>query len=74
MTTLDHFDLLGLPAGKPGRDGAFPADSVFGKVAARLEVWRHAEKHEDKDDEDEEKPKARTVVPEAPKQARRRPR
>jgi len=65
--------LLGLPAGKPGKDGLFPAESVFGKVAARMEVWRLAEKRDDeKDDEDdEEKPKSKPVEPPARKVRRR---
>lgn len=61
--------LLGLPAGQVNKDGEFPEDSVFGKVADRLEVWRHAEKNDDKDDEEEEKPKAKAAV-EPAKQAR----
>lgn len=28
--------LTGVPAGKPGKDGEYPAESVFGKVQARL--------------------------------------
>jgi Lon-like ATP-dependent protease len=28
--------LTGMRAGKRGKDGAFPADSVFGRVDARL--------------------------------------
>jgi hypothetical protein len=36
----------------------FPENSVFGKVAERLEFWRLAEKDDEKDDDDEkEKPK-----------------
>lgn len=63
--------LLGLPAGKLDKEGEFPEDSVFGKVADRLEVWRHAEKDDDKDDEEDDKPK-KPAEPAAPKQARRR--
>lgn len=68
--------LLGLPAGKLNKDGEFPEESVFGKVADRLEVWRNAEKDDDKDDEDDKpKPvKAAVVEPVPPKQARRRSR
>ncbi|MFN3587527.1 MAG: Lon-insertion domain-containing protein, partial [Moraxellaceae bacterium] len=63
--------LLGLPAGKPDKNGVFPAESVFGKVAARMEAWRQAEKRdEEKDDEAEDKP--RTRAPEAARKARRR--
>ncbi len=66
--------LLGLPAGKADKEGLFPENSVFGKVAARLEVWRQAEKNDDKDDRDDEDEKPRPKLPEAPppKQARRR--
>ncbi|MDP2226902.1 MAG: AAA family ATPase [Moraxellaceae bacterium] len=63
--------LLGLPAGKLGKDGAFPEASVFGKVAARMEVWRQAEKRDDDDDE-EERPKPRQPETAPAKQARRR--
>ncbi len=70
--------LLGLPAGKLDKDGEFPENSVFGKVADRLEVWRHAEKDDDKDDEDEKdkpkpvKPVAAEPVKEGRQRARRR--
>lgn len=62
--------LLGLPAGKANGEGVFPADSVFGKVADRLEAWRQAEKDDDKDDEREDdkergKPKARPALADA---------
>lgn len=30
---------MGVPAGEPGPDGAFPPDTVFGKVAAQLEAY-----------------------------------
>lgn len=53
--------LMELPAGKANKEGVFPGESVFGKVAARLEVWRNAEKRAEKDDEDDkecEKPRA----------------
>jgi len=65
--------LLATPAGERDKEGNFPPESVFGKVAARLETWRLAEKHEDKDDEDEgerEKPVHEPVVTE--KKVRRR--
>ena len=42
--------LMGMPAGKQDKEGMFPENSVFGKVAERMEVWREAEK----DDEDDE--------------------
>lgn len=66
--------LLGLPAGKLDKDGEFPEDSVFGQVADRLEIWRHAEKDDDKDEEDEkDKPKATKPAPVEPaKQGARR--
>jgi lon-related putative ATP-dependent protease len=54
--------LLGLPAGKLGKDDLFPEDSVFGKVADRLEIWRHAEKD---DDDEDEKDKTKAVKPAA---------
>lgn len=65
--------LMGMSAGKPDKDGFFPEDSVFGKVAARLEVWRNAEKRDEKDDEDEpdEKPKAKALAVEPAKKVRR---
>lgn len=46
--------LLGMPAGVMTAEGEFPENTVFGKVAARLEKWRLADKEED--DEEEEKP------------------
>lgn len=49
--------LLGLPAGRVNKEGQFPEGSVFGKVAARLELWRQAEKDDDKDDDEDEKEK-----------------
>ncbi len=47
--------LTGVPAGKKGTDGTFPADTVFGRVAARLDAIRTALKEEEKK-EGENKP------------------
>lgn len=60
--------LLGLPAGKVNGNGEFAKNTVFGKVAERLEQWRQNEKEDDKDDEDEkEAPKiSRPVVKKGP--------
>ena len=58
--------LLDTPMGEKDKDGVYPADSVFGKVAARLELWRLAEKLDDKDDEEDEgkdKPHPEPVAP-----------
>jgi lon-related putative ATP-dependent protease len=58
--------LLGTPVGKKDAEGNYPADSVFGKVAAQLELWRLAEKQDDKDDDEEEpqeKPKHEPAEP-----------
>lgn len=60
--------LLGLPAGKINGNGEFAQNTVFGKVAERLEQWRQNEKEDEKDDEDEkETPKiSRPVVKKEP--------
>ena len=49
--------LMGMPAGKQNKDGIYPENSVFGRVADRMEAWRQAEK----DDEDEEEERAAEV-------------
>ena len=49
--------LMGMPAGKQNKDGIYPKNSVFGRVADRMEAWRQAEK----DDEDEEEERAAEV-------------
>ncbi len=43
--------LTGVPAGEKGPDGTFPADTVFGRVVARLEAIRAALKEEEKKEE-----------------------
>ena len=66
--------LLDTPAGERDAEGNFPPESVFGKVAARLETWRLAEKHEDKDDDEEhekDKPVHEHVVPDKKVRGRR---
>ena len=45
--------LTGVPAGKPDEDGAYPEDSVFGQVTARLEAIQTALKAANKSDDDE---------------------
>jgi len=47
--------LTGTPAGVPHDDGTYPEESIFGRVAARLEAIHEALKASGKDDEDEEK-------------------
>jgi lon-related putative ATP-dependent protease len=47
--------LTGVSAGEPGDDGAYPADSLFGRVSARLEAIHEALKASGKDEEEEEK-------------------
>ena len=44
--------LTGVPAGTKDEDGAYPEDSVFGRIVERLEQMREAQK-EKKDDEEE---------------------
>lgn len=46
--------LMGLPAGSADRKGNFPENSVFRKVANRLEAWHNAEKRDDKHKDEEE--------------------
>ncbi len=46
--------MLGLPAGEKNAEGLYPEDSLFGRVAARMEIWRLAEKREEKEDEEDE--------------------
>jgi lon-related putative ATP-dependent protease len=46
--------LTGLPAGVRGTDGHFPADSVFGKVEARLQAFARARKAFAKEAEEKE--------------------
>lgn len=59
--------LMGLPAGEKDAEGNYPEGTVFGRVAERLEIWRNAEKHDDKDDEEEEeKEKEREKHPHEP--------
>lgn len=66
--------LLGLPAGKADGEGVFPVDSVFGKVADRLEAWRQAEKDDDKDDErEDDKERARSKAKPASAESAARP-
>jgi len=60
--------LMGMPAGKPDKDGVFPGNSVFGKVAARMAVWHQAEKDDEEDDE--KGTDSKVIVPLAQKQAR----
>jgi lon-related putative ATP-dependent protease len=74
--------LTGLPAGKADAKGRFPENTVFSKVAERLQAWHDAEKSKDKDDEKDEdeegeedrKPRHHPVPDEVPlpKQTRRR--
>ena len=67
--------LLGTAVGERDQEGNFPPESVFGKVAARLETWRLAEKHEDKDDDEEhekDKPAHEHVTPEKKVRQRRK--
>lgn len=69
--------LLGLPAGNLNKAGEFPENSVFGKVAERLEFWRQAEKDDDDDEEkerDKDKLAARAVKAQAPEAAARQAR
>lgn len=40
--------LTGVPAGSRGEDGRYPADSVFGRVEARLEAFDDARRRNDK--------------------------
>ncbi|MDF3030936.1 MAG: ATP-binding protein [Moraxellaceae bacterium] len=66
--------LTGLPAGSADKKGRFPENSVFRKVAERLQAWHDAEKHKDKEDEkeddeegdEEKKPKHHPVPEEVP--------
>jgi len=46
--------LTGVPAGELRADGTYPEDSVFGRVAARLEAIHDALKASAKDEKDEE--------------------
>ena len=46
--------LTGVPAGELADDGTYPGDSVFGRVAARLEAIHEALKASGKDEEEEE--------------------
>lgn len=48
--------MLGTLAGEPDDEGNYPPNSVYGKVAARLEAWRLAEKADDKDDDKDDEP------------------
>ena len=41
--------LTGVPAGKIGKDGRYPEDSVFGRVASRLEEFRKAVEKEEEE-------------------------
>ncbi len=54
--------LTGVPAGEKGPDGTFPADTVFGRVVARLEAIRAALKEEEKKEE-EKKEEAKKPEP-----------
>jgi len=49
--------LTGLSAGEPLDDGTYPGDSIFGRVAARLEAIHDALKAAGKDEDEEEKEK-----------------
>ncbi len=50
----DALELLsGIPAGERGEDGACPADSLMGRVAARLVKWAEREKKDHAADKDE---------------------
>lgn len=64
--------LLGLPAGRINGDGEFQENTVFRKVADRLEIWRQNDKDDDEDDDDDNKDARKKVVakPEAEKQQR----
>ncbi|MFZ5561930.1 MAG: Lon protease family protein [Pseudomonadota bacterium] len=76
--------LTGLPAGQEDQQGRFAENTVFRKVAERLQAWHDAEKrdHKDKDDEKEDdeegeedrKPRHHPVPEEVPlpKHTRRR--
>ncbi|MDF2445942.1 MAG: putative ATP-dependent protease [Moraxellaceae bacterium] len=46
--------LMGMPAGRPDKKGRFPENTVFRKVADRLQQWHDAEKRNDKEKEEED--------------------
>jgi predicted ATP-dependent protease len=64
--------LLGTPVGTRDAEGNYPAETVFGKVAARMELWRLAEKQDEKDDEEEEPTEKQKHEPAEPGKAVRR--
>lgn len=71
---IDHVDdalelFLGRPAGKPRRDGNWPARSVLGRAAARLARLGEAEDYKDSKEEDQQEqrpPRASKAAEEAP--------
>ena len=50
--------LSGIAAGTADAAGAFPAESVFGRVAARLELMRQAAEAKPEDENEKKKPAA----------------